>query len=386
MHIKDIQSLRLSKMKSYAFAELFKKAKLIEQKTGKKVLNLATGDPDIPPNPVYKEKLRQLVKQNNLYRYPPYGASENFSEALIRWYKNRFDVTLKPDELYALHGGKEGVSLLPLALCNPGDELLIPDPGYPAYSGTAELAQARVIRYKLNQKRQFKPDVKEIEQLISKRTKAIWLNFPSNPTGQVLTKVELEPLVQLARDRNLILLYDNAYSEITYDGFCAPSILEIKGTKEIAVEIGSFSKTYSFSGLRLGWIAGNSKVIAAFAKLKSQLDSGIPLLFQELGAFVLTHPDKVWQEKVARIYEERRNQMIDILKQLHLISFIPKGATYLWAKIPETEETGEQYCLKMLQQSNVLLAPGTTFGPSNNRFIRVSLCADSKKVKEYLNV
>ncbi|MDO8609376.1 MAG: pyridoxal phosphate-dependent aminotransferase, partial [bacterium] len=257
-------SNRLDVFSEYVFSMLGKKVKEQEKKTGKKVLDLSIGTPNFPPSKEYVQKLQEFYTEPKASLYPGFGAIPEFSEALISWYKKRFNVLISDNELLPLLGAKEAIAHLLPALINEEDEILIPDPGYPAYIGSALMAKAIPVFYSLDNN--FKLSIDEIDKKITNKTKCIWVNFPSNPTGQVATTDELQKLIDFLKGKNIWLIYDNAYSEIAFDGFVAPSILEIDGAKEFTVELNSFSKMFSFAGYRIGWAAGNKDAISGLAK------------------------------------------------------------------------------------------------------------------------
>ncbi len=377
-------SKRLQQFPEYIFSALGKRATEVEAKTGKKVLNLSIGSPDFRPSEMYIKKLQEFVAEPKVHIYPGYGANAEFSEALMYHYQTRFSVSLDKAELFPLLGGKDGVSHLPLAILDEGDEILIPDPGYPGFSGPTLMLGAIPVYYALTEANDFKPDLEDLEKKITAKTKALWVNFPSNPTGQVATLEELRPLVALAKKHDIILIYDNAYAEITFDGFVAPSILQIEGAKDIAVELGSFSKSHSFAGHRMGWIVGNRDVIQALAKVKSQLDSGMFTSLQKLGAYALKNPDSRWKKAMLESYKSRRDILLEKLQTVGLTGQKPKGSLYLWLKIPEDETDSEVFTFKLLEEKQILVAPGTAFGETGKRYVRVSISADLENINEYL--
>ena len=401
-------SKRLRNFDEYIFSKLNKVVKKVEADSGRKVLNLGQGNPDLKPSDIYIEKLCDLVKAPNAYTYPGYGAQKEFQDALINWYKKRFNVVLSEDELYPLLGAKDGVSHLPLALLDEGDEVLVPDPGYSSCGESVVMVGAKPVFYNLNksvrsgesgrlraialaterenQWSDFKIDLTELEKKITRKTKFIWVNFPSNPTGQVINIDELKEIVDFCKKHNIIIVYDNAYSEIAFDGFVAPSILEIEGAREIAVELGSFSKTFSFAGFRMGWIVGNKDVVAALAKVKSQMDSGLATPIQQLGAFALDNLDQKWHNKMIQTYQKRRDVVAKHLKTLGLEFSIPRGGLYIWARIPENAKDSEQFCLDLLEKKQIFLAPGIAFGKNSQRFVRASICTNIDKIDEYFKV
>ena len=377
-------SKRLEKFPEYVFSRLKRDIAEVEEKSGRKVLNLGMGIPDFEPSAKYIEKLVEFVTAKDAHLYPGYGSTPEFETSLKDWYRSRFNISLSSDEIFPLLGAKDGTGHLPLALLDDGDELLVPDPGYPGFVGPASMIGAVPVTYSLSPENDFKIDISELEAKVTDRTKGIYINFPSNPTGQVITKEELQPIVEFARKNDVVILYDNAYSEVTFDGFVAPSILEIDGAMEIAIELGSFSKSFSFAGFRMGFIVGNKKLIAALAKVKSQVDSGLSLPFQRLGAYALSNPDEEWENSMIKSYQSRRDTVAKYLNKLGLTFTVPKGGLYLWAKIPKEYKDSEIYAAELLQKRQVLVAPGTAFGKSGHKYVRVSICANIEKIDEYL--
>lgn len=377
------QAKRLNNFSEYFFSKLSKKIKEVENKSNRKVLNFGPGNPDIKPSTVYLDKLAVLIQEDDAHLYPVFGPNYEFSQALIDWYKKRFNVDLEKEELFPLLGAKEGVSHLPLAILDEGDEVLVPDPGYPAFSDPARMVGAKVIYYDLLEENNFKISLEHLEKKISGKTKFIWVNFPSNPTGQVVSLEELEKIIIFAKKHNILIVFDNAYSEITFDGYVAPSILQIKGAKDVALEIGSFSKTFSFAGFRMGWMAGNKEIIKAFAKLKSQMDSGMSTHLQKLGAFALNNFDNSWYKSMIESYQKRR-QIIGIYLEKLGLKFNPAlGSLYIWAKIPDDANNSKEFCMQLLQEKQIVLTPGTVFGKNGGRFVRVSICTNIDEIDKY---
>ncbi len=374
---------RLNNFNEYVFAQLAKKVADVESRKGRKVLNFGPGNPDYPPDKEYLGKFQQFIIEKGSSHYPGYGASKEFSTALVEWYKGRFGVSLDGDECYPLLGGKDGLSSLSLALLDPGDEVLVPDPGYPGFVGPALMVGACPVSYDLLPEQEFKINLNQLTKKLSAKTKAIWINFPSNPTGQVASLEELNSLVDFAKQNNIWLLYDNAYADITYDNFVAPSILEIPGAKDVAVEIGSFSKMFSFAGFRMGWIVGNSKLITAVAKVKSQLDSGMSRPLQKLGAYALENYNQDWNRAMLKSYENRRNIIAEKLNGLGLSFPLPKGALYIWAKISDQEEGANQFCDRLLEERQISLVPGTAYGKNGERYVRASFCINVDNINDY---
>ena len=375
---------RLDAFPEYVFSRLAKVVAEVERESGRKVLNFGQGSPDVPPSPVYLDKLNEFFREPRSHLYPGYGATPDFKKALSAFYKKRFGAEIGSDEILPLLGAKDGCAHLPLVLADPGDEILVPDPGYPGFAGPALMIGASPVPYDLVPELGFKPSLDDIEKKITDKTAFIWVNFPSNPTGGVATVEDLEKIVALAKKHDIVIVYDNAYSEITFDGYVAPSIFEVPGAKNVAVELGSFSKTFSFAGYRMGWLVGNKDVIAALSKVKSQVDSGMALPLQQLGAYALSNTDMEWQERMVATYKKRRDIIAGKLRTLGLAFDIPKGSLYLWAKIPDSAKDSEAFSMQLLREKQVLLTPGTAFGGNGLRFVRVSICVNVDAIDEYL--
>lgn len=370
-----LSARRLELFPEYVHARLAKEVSEVERTSGRKVLNFGIGSPDIPPSPMYLDKLSEFIREDKAHLYPGYGGIKEFKDAIRAWHTKRFGVSLEDNEVLVLLGAKDGIGHLPLALANEGDEILVPDPGYPGFADTALIARAKPVAY---------GSLDELEQKISDKTSFIWVNFPSNPTGAVATLEELKEIAAVAKRRNTLIVYDNAYSEITFDGFVAPSILQVPDAKEVAVELGSFSKTFSFAGYRMGWLVGNKDVVTALAKVKTQTDSGMALPLQRLGAYALMNQNMEWHKQMIATYQKRRDIIAEKLRGLGLTFEIPKGSLYLWAKIPDSAKDSESYCMALLKDKQVLFTPGSAFGARGERYVRVSICVDISDIDKYL--
>lgn len=374
---------RVDLIPEYIHFRLGRELKAVEEKTGKKVLHFGIGSPDVRPSEKYIEKVKEYFNEPKAHMYPGYTAIPPFKDALVSWYKERYNVSLETSEVDLVLGGKDLIAHIPLVLFNEGDEVLVPDPGYPSYTEPATLIGVKPIPYDLTEKNQFKPDFKNIKSKITSKTKAIWVCYPSNPTGQVVDLEALEELIAFAKKHKLFVLYDNAYSDLTFDGFIAPSILQVKGAKEIAIELGSFSKTFSFAGYRMGWIAGNKDVVGGLTKIKSQLDSGMALPLQKLGTYALTHFDKKWHKETVKSYKSRRDIIAEKIKTLGLTFEMPKGGMFIWARIPDSAKDSETFAMDLLHNRQILVTPGSAFGKNGDRYVRISYCSDISKIEEY---
>ncbi len=377
-------SKRLQKFPEYIFSKLAKEAKKVELEKNRKILDLSLGSPSFPPSKKYMDKLKEFIDTSGSHLYAGYGATAEFSQGIITWYKTRFNVDIKNDELFPLLGAKDGISHIVMALTDEGNEVLVPSPGWPGFTGPALMMGCAVVPYNLTEENDFKLPLDEIRRKITARTRMIWINFPSNPTGQVATLEELKPLVELCKEKNIWLLYDNAYAEVAYDGYLSPSILQIEGAKDIAIEVGSFSKMYSFAGFRMGWIVGNAHVIAALAKVKSQIDSGLSNPLQALSAYAFTNPDTIWHKKMISKYEQNKNKLIKVFTELGLTMRNPKGGLYLWAKIPDRYSDSYMYCRELLKTKHILVTPGIAFGANGDRHVRICFSSDITHLSEYI--
>lgn len=374
---------RLENLGEYAFSRLARKKASVEARAGRKVLDLSIGSPDFPPSDRYIRKFQELVDMKDSHKYAGYGAVREFSDAIIYWYKKRFSVVLNANQLHPLNGAKDGVTHIIFALLDDGDQFLAPDPGYPGFVGPAELIGAKPIFYNLTQKNNFKISIPELKEKLTRKTRFIWINFPANPTGQTADLSELVPLVEFARKNGIWILYDNAYSEITFDGFVAPSILQIEGAIDVAVEIGSFSKTFSLAGDRIGYVVGNQKLVSALAKVKSQFDSGLSVPLQNIAAYILKHTDENWHKNMIREYGDRRDKISNALKKIGLNPTNTRGSLYLWVKIPDNFKNSEDFVFDLLEKRQVLLTPGSVFGENGKRYVRVSVCGNIKEINSY---
>ena len=377
-------SERLNNFDEYVFAKLNSSAKKIELKTGRKVLNLAVGSPDVPPSEKLLAALCGAIREKGAHLYPGYGMTPGFAKAARNFYKTNYGVEIETENLVPLLGAKDGITHLILALLDEGDEFLTPNPGYPGFTGPALMIGAKPVYYTLKEENGFKPDVKELEKLVSKKTKFIWVNFPSNPTGAVITLKELAAFAAFAKKNNIALIYDNAYAQMYYDGVQPPSILQIKGARDFAVELHSLSKTFSLAGYRIGFAAGNKKILGALAKIKSQTDSGLSLPLQKMAEYALAKPDVKWRKKMLESYARRRDILARVFIKLGCKLRPPTAALYLWARVPDGFKNGAEYAEFLLKEKQVLVTPGAAFGPAGEKYIRISFCSDIRKIKEYL--
>ncbi|MEM1530774.1 MAG: LL-diaminopimelate aminotransferase [Candidatus Bathyarchaeia archaeon] len=371
---------RVKRLPPYLFAEL---EKIISEKKqqGVDLISLSIGDPDLPPPPFVLEALKEESANPKNHNYSFSQGEPYFREAVAEWYKRRFGVDLDPKkEVIALIGSKEGIANFSRAFVNPGDKVLVPDPAYPVYAnGSTLLSDGIPVSMPLLEENDFRPD---LESLNLSGIKMVFLNYPNNPTGSVMTKSELKAIVDLAREKNVILCYDNAYSEIAFDGYKAPSILEVDGAMEVAIEFHSCSKTFNMTGDRIGFAVGNSELIEGLVKVKSQIDSGPPVYIQKVAAkalqsYVDGEPPE-YLKWVNRVYAERRDTLLKGLRAVGLEARKPLATFYVWAKCGGSSI---EFASRLID-AGVIVAPGIGFGKYGEGYIRFSITQPKERIEE----
>jgi LL-diaminopimelate aminotransferase len=376
-------SERIKQIPPYLFAEI---DRAIDKKkaAGVDVISLGIGDPDIPTPKNIIERLCTAAKDPKNHRYPSYNGMLSFREACAKWYKKRFNVSLDAnDEVVALIGSKEGIAHIPLAFVNPGDTVLYPDPGYPVYKVGTILAGGNPVEMPLLEENNFLPDFSKIDAKTRKSARLMHICYPNNPTAAVAPKGFFKEVVDFAKDNGIIVCHDAPYSEIAFDGYKAPSFLETPGAKEVGIEFHSLSKTYNMTGWRIGMAVGNPTVIAGLGKVKENVDSGAFQAVQEAGIEALTGP----QDSIARnikTFEERRDIMVDGLNDLGFVVSKPKATFYLWFRIPKKFKTSMDFSSHLLNNSGVVLTPGTGFGKYGEGYVRCALTQPKERLIESL--
>lgn len=372
---------RIDALPPYLFAAL--DAKLAAKRAeGVDVISLGVGDPDMPTPPWIVEALREAVCDPITHRYPSYAGALEFRSAVAAWYGRRFGVNVDPQtEVMALIGSKEGIGHIALAYLDPGDEALIPDPGYPVYGVSTRLAGARAVSLPMSAGSGFLPDLGAAE--VSERTKVMWLNFPTNPTAAVASLATFEAAVGFARAHDLLLLHDAAYSEITFDGFVAPSVLQVPGAKEVSLEFGSASKSYNMTGWRIGWAVGSAEAIRALAVVKTNLDSGQFTAVQRATIAALEGPPEHLDDLRA-VYRRRRDLVVGALNTLGWSLRPPLGSCYVWAPVPEGE-TSASFADRLLDEIGVFVAPGSGYGDRGEGYVRLSLTVPDDRLEEAMD-
>ena len=373
---------RLEQIGAYLFADLDRKQAELAAR-GVDVINLGVGDPDLPTPPHIIDALMEGATDARSHRYPPYSGTQEFKAAAARWYQRRFGVTLDPEkEVLALIGSKEGLAHLPWAILNPGEVALIPDPGYPVYRSSTILAEGIPHPVPLLRDRGFLPDLATIPADVARKAKILFLNYPNNPTGATATPEFFQEAVQFARTYNLILAHDNPYSEIAYDGYRAPSILEIPGAKEVAIEFHSLSKTYCMTGWRVGFVVGNAAAVSALAKMKTNVDSGVFRAVQKAGIAALDGPQQFLPERL-RLYQARRDRTIRTLRSLGWQAADLRATFYIWLPVPDGT-SGAKFASTVLDRTGVVITPGAGYGSQGEGYVRISLTIADDRLDEAL--
>jgi LL-diaminopimelate aminotransferase len=372
---------RVTSVPPYMFAELDRK---IEEKraAGVDVISLGVGDPDRPTPPHVVEALREAAGDPETHRYPSYFGLPALRRAIAEWYRRRFGVELDPDaEVQPLIGSKEGLAHLSWAFIDPGDEALCPDPGYPVPAVSTQMAGGMATPLPLPAERGFLPDLSAAP--VSDATRVLWLNFPGNPTAAVAEPPLFEDAVALAREHDLLLAHDAAYSELTYDGYVAPSVLQAPGAGDVAVEFGSLSKTFNMTGWRVGWAVGNATAIRALATVKTNIDSGIFDAVQRAAIAALSGPQDHLDELRA-MYAKRRDVVVTALNDLGWELEPPRGAFYVWFPVREGMSSA-RFCELLLERAGVVVSPGPGYGAGGEGYARISLTVPDDRLAEAMD-
>ena len=374
------QAERLKRLPPYLFAEI-DRLKREGRARGVDVIDLGIGDPDIPTPQHVIDALAKAATLPENHRYPSYEGLLSFREAVAQWYMKRFGVALDPAaEVLALIGSKEGTAHMPLAFVNPGDVVLVPDPGYPVYQNATYFAGGEPYLMPLKAEREFLPDLDAIPPDVLKRAKLIYLNYPNNPTAACAPLSFFQQLVEFAQRHQIIVCHDAMYSELCFNGFTPPSFLEAEGAKVVGIEFHSLSKTYSMTGWRIGFCVGNAEVLSGLGKIKSNVDSGVFQAVQYAGIAALTGPQD-YVQMVRRIYQERRDVVVSGLKAMGWPVTTPKATFFVWSPTPNGRSATE-IASRALQEAGVVITPGVGFGSQGEGFIRIALTVDKSRLAE----
>lgn len=371
---------RIRTLPPYLFAAIDDmKRKAIER--GMDIINLGIGDPDLPtPGPII-ETLRRAAGDPRHHQYPSYDGMLSFRTAVAEWYRRRFGVALDPtSEVLTLIGSKEGIGHIPLAFLDPGDVVLVPSPGYPVYPVATSFAGGTSYFMPLVKQNGFLPDLDVIPKDVAQKAKLMFLNSPNNPTSVVAGKEFFKKVVGFAREHQIIVCHDAAYSEIYYDGQRPASFLEAEGAKDVGVEFHSLSKTYNMTGWRIGFAVGRQEVIAGLGKVKTNIDSGVFQAIQEAGITALQLDDSI-TEGLRKVYQERRDVLVPGLKKLGLELDTPPAAFYVWIGVPKGF-TSASFTAHLIEKAGIVTTPGNGFGEPGEGYIRMTVTTTRERLAE----
>ena len=373
-------SKRIGKFPGYPLAEIPRRKRELLA-AGVDVIDLGAGDADVPPPAVAVRALTEALKDPAMSRYGFQLGLPAFREAVVRYHQRRFGTSLDPmAEVLPLLGSKEGLAHLALATCEPGDICLVPEPGYQCYIGGAIASGAEPRIAPLVAEQQFLVELGELPRDVLRRTRLVYLNYPNNPTAAVAPRDYLERTVAVCREYRIALAYDNPYCEVTFDGYRAPSIFEIEGAREIALEFHSCSKTFSMTGWRLGWVVGNRELIKALTTVKSYHDTGPFLAIQAAGAAVLDRAEELAKATV-QLFESRRDVTVRALGAAGFEVAPPQATLYLWVPLPEGIKSAD-FQKQAMEEEGVIVLAGSAFGPSGEGFYRIALTVGAERLQE----
>lgn len=372
---------RVGSVQEYYFSKKLKEVAEMNA-AGKNVINLGVGSPDLPPSEQTIETLCEHARKANEHGYQPYVGIPELRKGFADWYKTWYNVDLDPKtEIQPLIGSKEGILHISLAFLNPGDGVLVPNPGYPTYSSVSKLVEARLIPYKLKEELGWQPDFEELEKMDLSNVKLMWTNYPNMPTGANASVELYEKLVAFGRKHGIIICNDNPYSFILNEH--PLSILSIPGAKEICIEMNSMSKAHNMPGWRMAMLASNAQFVQWILKVKSNIDSGQFKPMQYAAVEALS-AKKEWYDNMNRVYRSRRDLAGQIMRTLGCEYDENQVGMFLWGRIPDSAESGEAIANKVLYEANVFLTPGFIFGSRGERYIRISLCCKNETLEEAL--
>mgnify|MGYP005845093409 FL=1 len=371
---------RLQQLPPYFFAVLGQRIQeLLAQ--GKDIINLDVGSPDMPPPPAVIEALTESARKPNHHGYTGYRGTSSFRQAVARYYQRRFGVDLDPErEVLPVIGTKEGIVNLALAYLDKGDVVLVPDVGYPSYAMSARLAGAEIYWMRVSEHPQYLFDVDLIPKAAARRAKLLWVNYPNNPTGAVATLEYYARLLEFCLEHDILLVSDNPYVEVTYDGYRGISLLQAARAKNYAIEFMSLSKTYNMGGWRLGAAVGNADALRTLLQVKSNVDSGHFRAVYDAASVALDTTSNDWLAARNAVYARRRDQILEALPSIGLRADKPLGAIYIWAQVADGD--GARYVDEALHRAGVALAPGEAYGPGGKHFVRISLSVADHRLAE----
>ena len=375
------QSERLNSVEEYYFSKKLREVSNMIQ-SGESVINMAIGSPDLFPSVKVVDEIKNSLSDSFAHKYQSYQGLPELRDAIAKFYYKFFGVELNPsNEVLPLMGSKEGIMHISLAFLNPGDEVLIPNPGYPTYLSVTKLVEANPVFYNLSEENGWFPNLSELENKDLSKVKLMWINYPHMPTGASANFDQFEKLLEFAKTNNILLINDNPYSFILNDEYL--SLLKVKGYKDFALELNSLSKSFNMSGWRVGMLVGSSDNITKVLKVKSNMDSGMFYGIQK-GAIAALNLDKSWFDDLNKVYLKRRKLIWNIADKLNCSYDKNSKGLFVWAKLPNHIKSSEQYIDTLLKEKKIFIAPGTIFGSNGEGYIRFSLCIDEVKIDEAL--
>jgi aspartate/methionine/tyrosine aminotransferase len=370
---------RLGEVKEYYFSRKLREIAALRA-AGKDVLNLGIGSPDLPPSQAVLDTLKSESAKENNHAYQSYSGLIELRTAFSNWYKKHYNVELNPtNEVLPLIGSKEGIMHISMTYLEAGDEVLVPNPGYPAYRAVANLTGATIVDYDLKEENDWLPDLEALAKKDLSKVKIMWLNYPNMPTGTRATKAFFEKIVAFGKAHNILIVNDNPYSFILNEE--PLSILSIEGAKDTALELNSLSKSHNMAGWRVGVLAGKAEYLQTILRFKSNMDSGMFKPLQLAAATALQNP-KSWYDKLNATYRERRETVFELLDLLNCQFDRNQVGMFVWAKIPNNYQTGFELSDEVLENTYVFITPGGIFGSNGDKYIRVSLCSKKEVFKE----
>lgn len=371
---------RLNKISTYLLTEInSKKQKLIDE--GKDVIDLCFGAPDYATSAHIVAAMHRAIDDPSTHKYPPYRGIKEYRKSAADWMKRRFEVEVDPDtEVIASIGSKEAIHNLYLAFVEPGDYVLIPDPGYPAYRTSTILLGAEYYPMPLLAENGFLPNLLDIPTEVAQKATLLWVNYPHNPTGAVASLEFFTELVEFGKKYEILICHDHAYSEITYDSYASPSILQVPGAKDIAIEFHSCSKSYNMTGWRVGFVTGNKTAIGSLGKVKSNIDSGVFEAIQRAAVAGFATP-KADLQQLMSVYQERGNVIVNGLRSLGWSLKPPKATLYVWAPVP-LGYTSTEFAALLLDKCMIFVAPGNVYGEAGEGFFRIALTVPKEQMQK----
>jgi len=378
--LQIVPSKRLEKLSSAIFTEMQHRKKILQDQ-GKEIVDLGIGSPDKPPHPELIETLIEAVRNPAVYGYPNFQGNKELKHAIADWYLFRFGVSIDPmnNEVLVLMGSQDGLGHLAQAFIDEGDIVLVPDPGYPIYSASVHLAGGTIYPMPLIKENDFLPDFNSIPKEILKKAKLMILNYPNNPISAIATLDFFEKVVEIAKENNIIVAHDLAYSELAFDGFKPPSYLEVDGAKDVGIEFNSLSKSFNLAGTRIGYVVGNEKIINPLSIIKSNIDYGVFEAVQILATKTLQR-DIDLPNQTYKVYQERRDVLIDGLNEIGWKIDRPKATMFVWAQIPKGWKSLE-FAIELLEKTGVVVIPGDAFGEYGEGYVRIGLVQEPEVLK-----